>query len=139
MDFEEYRKKYFRDPAPEARYPLRGIHGATLYYPDYQAALHFFGQVFGPPAYVEGQHTHGWLIGDSWLTVFPAREGSPQNIEVPIYVESAKTVDQLYTAFITAGAKGDLPQETIMYRPVRMAIVTDPQGVTFNLVYEYNG
>ncbi len=137
MDFEEYRKKYYTDPPPDSLYQVRGIHGATLYYQDYQAALDFFQQVFGPPAYVEGELTHGWKLGSSWLTVFPARQGDPQNLEVPIYLQSAEEVDRLYTAFLAAGAKGAEPQNTLMYRPVRMAIVTDPFGVVFDLVYEF--
>jgi len=137
MDFEEYRKKYYRKPPPEPQYHLRGILGATLYYQDYPAALDFFQQVFGPPAYVEGEHTHGWQIGNSWLTVFPAQEGSPHNLEVPIYLQTAAEVDRLFAAFIAAGAQGDAPIDTLMYLPVRMAIVRDPQGVTFNLVYEH--
>jgi len=137
MDYKEYRRKYFTDPAPEPRYQVRGIHGATLFYEDYQAALHFFQQVFGPPAYVEGENTHGWKIGDSWLTVFPANQGSPQNIEVPIYLQTAEGVDRLYQACLTAGAHGNPPQDTLMYLPVRIAIVTDPFGVMFTLVHEY--
>jgi uncharacterized glyoxalase superfamily protein PhnB len=100
--------------------------------------LDFFRQVFGPPAYIEGQYTHGWKIGDSWLTVFPAQEGNPKNLEIPIYLQTAQEVDRLYDAFIEAGAQGDRPKDTIMYLPVRMAIVTDPFGVAFNLVFEYS-
>jgi len=137
MDFETYRKKYHVDPAPQPRYLLRGILGATLYYQDYPAALSFFEHVFGPPAYLEGENTHGWRIGDSWLTVFPAREDSSRNVEVPIYLQTPEEVDRLYAAFLAAGAKGEEPIDTLMYLPVRMAMVTDPQGVTFNLVYEY--
>lgn len=137
MDFEEYRKKYYADPPPEPRYQAAGIHGATLYYQDYPAALQFFREVFGPADYVEGEHTHGWKVGDSWLTVFPSKQGNPQNLEVPIYLQTAEEVDRLYAAFIDAGSQGSEPQETLMYRPVRMAIVTCPFGVVFDLVYEY--
>jgi uncharacterized glyoxalase superfamily protein PhnB len=137
MDFEEYRKKHFTDPVPVPRYQLHGIHGATLYYQDYQGALSFFRKVFGSPAYVEGENTHGWKIGNSWLTVFPARQGSPQNLEIPVYLQTAEEVDRLYTAFIDAGAHGTKPEDTLMYHRVRMAIVTDPFGAVFNLVYEY--
>lgn len=136
MDYQEYRRKNFTDPQPQQRYKTRGIHGATLYYQDYQAALHFFKEVFGPPAYVEGQYTHGWRIGDSWLTVFPAKQGNPQNLEVPIYLQAADEVDRLYAAFVAAGAQGTEPQETLMYLPVRIALVTDPFGVMFTLVFE---
>jgi len=138
MDYEEYRNKYYSDPTPEPRFKAKGIQGTTLYYQEYSSALDFFRQVFGPPAYIEGKHTHGWKIGDSWLTVFPAQEGSPKNIEIPIYLHAAQEVDRLYDAFMEAGAQGDKPKDTLMYLPVRMAIVTDPFGVIFNLVFEYS-
>ncbi len=136
MDFEEYRRKYYVDPAPEQKYQFQGIHGATLFYQDYSQALDFFRQVFGLPAYVEGEFTHGWRVGNSWLTVFPAKEGSPSNIEVPIYLQTPEEVDRIYRSFIAAGAQGDPPEDNLMYRPVRMTVVTDPFGVMFSLVCE---
>ena len=136
MDFEEYRRKYYVDPAPEQRYQFRGIHGATLFYQEYAQALAFFRQVFGEPAYVEGDFTHGWQIGGSWLTVFPAKGGNPGNIEVPIYLEVPEDVDRLYDAFLAAGAQGEPPENNLMYRPVRMSVMTDPFGVMFTLVCE---
>jgi uncharacterized glyoxalase superfamily protein PhnB len=136
MDFEEYRREYYLDPAPEQRYQFRGINGTTLFYQEYAQALAFFRQVFGEPAYVEGEFTHGWRIGGSWLTVFPSKEGNPGNIEVPIYLEVSEDVDRLYAAFIAAGAQGEPPENTLMYRPVRMTVVTDPFGVMFTLVCE---
>lgn len=137
MDFEEYRARYYADPPPEERFPFAGVRGATLYYQDYPAALAFFRQVLGEPVYVEGAYTHGWRIGESWLTVFPAKQGSPANLEVPIYLQRTEAVDALYAAFIEAGATGDPPLDTLMYVPVRMTVVTDPLGVMFTLVGEY--
>lgn len=134
MNYEEYRRKYFVDPAPQERFDAEGILGATLYYQDYQAALDFIRQIFGDPVYVEGENTHGWRIGRSWLSVFPAKEGGPSNTEIPIYLQSAEEVDRLYKAFLDAGATGEEPQNTLMYEPVRMAIVTDPFGATWDLV-----
>lgn len=134
MDYEEYRRRYFADPPPPERFEAQGILGATLYYQDYQGALAFLRQVFGDPVYVEGENTHGWRIGRSWLSVFPAKEGAPINIEIPLYLQRAADVDQLYAAFIEAGASGDEPQNTLIYEPVRMAIVTDPFGATWDLV-----
>jgi uncharacterized glyoxalase superfamily protein PhnB len=136
MDFEEYCKRFFTNPPPEQKYRFRGIVGATLFYHDYPGALVFLQQVFGEPAYIEGEFTHGWQVGDSWLTVFPAKEGSPTNIEVPIYLQSQEEVYKLYRAFIAAGAQGDPPIDTLMYRPVWMTVVTDPFGVQYVLVCE---
>jgi len=136
MDFEDYRARYYRDPLPEQRFPFVGVRGATLYYQAYPAALAFFRQVFGEPAYKEGEFTHGWRIGESWLTVFPANEGSPANLEVPVYLQTPEAVDALYAAFISAGAAGAPPQDTLMYVPVYMTVVTDPFGVMFTLVCE---
>lgn len=136
MDFEEYRARYYTDPPPQPEFPFAGIRGATLFYQDYPAALAFFRQVFGEPAYVEGEFTHGWRIGESWLTVFPAKAGSPANLEVPVYLQTPEAVDALYAAFIAAGATGEPPQDTLMYVPVHMTVVTDPFGVMFTLVCE---
>lgn len=134
MDYEEYRRNYFRDPPPAERFSIQGVLGATLYYEDYPAALDFITSIFGDPVYREGDNTHGWRLGRSWLTLFPSRAGSPANVEVPIYLQSAEELDRLYAAFIAAGAAGDPPQNTLMYQPVRLAILTDPFGVVWDLV-----
>ena len=134
MDYESYRKKYFVQPAPKPKYAFAGILGATLYYQDYAAALAFFEQVFGPPAYVEGEHTHGWQIGEGWLTVFPSRQGNPTNVEIPIYVQTPAEVDRLYAGFLAAGATGTAPEDVLMYQPVRSCILTDLFGVEFMIV-----
>ena len=136
MDFETYRKSFYTDPQPEPRFDLLGIHGATLYYEEYSAALDFYTRVFGPPDYREGEFTHGWRLGNSWLTLFPSKSGSPANMEVPLYLPTREAVDALYAGLIAAGAKGEPPAETLMYRPVYMAIVIDPFGVALELVCE---
>jgi hypothetical protein len=134
VDYEEYRRKFFRDPAPRERFFTHGVIGVTLYYEDYAPALSFITKVFGEPVYKEGNTTHGWRLGSSWLTVFPAKSGNPTNVEVPIYLKSVEELDKLHAAFIAAGAKGEDPQNTLMFEPVRMAILTDPFGVTWDLV-----
>jgi uncharacterized glyoxalase superfamily protein PhnB len=136
MDFNEYRSNYFANPAPTPRFDFRGIRGAAVYYQDYQAALAYFEQVFGPPGYVEGEFTHGWLLGDTWLTVFPAKEGAPSNVEVLLYLTSPEEVNRLQAAMFEAGGKGDPPVDTLMYAPVRIGMVTDPFGGVFTLVAE---
>ncbi|MFN2145203.1 MAG: VOC family protein [Anaerolineales bacterium] len=136
MDFDEYRSKYFADPAPEPKYNFQGIRGAAVYYQDYQAALAYFEQVFGPPSYVEGEFTHGWRLGDTWLTVFPAKEGVPANVEVLLYLKDASNVDRLHAAMLAAGGQGEDPVDTLMYAPVRIAMITDPFGGVFTLVAE---
>ena len=136
MDYEEYRQRYYTDPSPPQKFKFSGIQGATLFYQEYAQALAFFRQVFGEPAYVEGEFTHGWQLGRSWLTVFPAKEGSPTNLEVPIYLQTPQEVNRLYAAFTAAGAQGEPPSNTLMYTPVHMTVVTDPFGVQFTLVAE---
>jgi len=59
MNYEEYRKAYFTDPMPEARFGFNGSFGVTLYFEDYEAAVAFYSRVLGPPAYVEGKGTRG--------------------------------------------------------------------------------
>lgn len=134
MDFEEYRKKYFVDPQPAPRFKFSGILGTALYYQDYQAALDFYSTVLGPPAYIEGDNTHSWILGGTWLTLFPSKAGNPTNIEVPFHVETSNEVDRLYQAFIDAGAKGEEPINTLMGEPVRMCVLTDPFGVSISVV-----
>ena len=136
MDFEEYRRKYYTDPAPEPRFRFEGIRGAAVYYQDYPTALAFFEQVFGPPAYVEGEFTHGWRLGDTWLTVFPAKQGAPANTEVLIYLQDAGEVDRLFAAMTAAGATGEASVDTLMYVPVHIAVLSDPFGGQFTLVAE---
>ena len=130
MDYEAYRKRYFIDPAPQQRFNFKGLLGATLYYQDYQEALAFYTKVLGPPAYVEDENTHGWQVGETWLTLFPSKNGNPQNVEVPLYVDSPEEVDRLYQAFIASGAKGEPPDNNLMYEPVQICILTDPFGVS---------
>jgi uncharacterized glyoxalase superfamily protein PhnB len=129
MDYETYKKNYYVDPPPEPRFHFAGAWGATLYYEDYQKALDFYGEVLGPPAYIEGENTHGWRIGETWLTLFPSKKGNPQNIEVPFFVETPEEVDRLYEALIAAGAQGEPPVDTLMYHPVRACYLKDPFGV----------
>jgi hypothetical protein len=136
MDFEEYRRNYYTDPAPEPLFRFEGIRGAAVFYQEYAAALAFFEQVFGPPAYIEGEFTHGWRLGDTWLTIFPAKHGAPANTEVLIYLQSPEEVDRLYAAMTAAGATGEAPVDTLMYIRVHIALVRDPFGGQFTLVAE---
>ena len=134
MDFEEYKKKYFIYPQPTQKFNFAGILGTALFYQDYQAALEFYTKVLGPPAYIEGKNTHSWILGETWLTLFPSKEGNPTNIEVPFWVKNGEEVDILYQAFISAGAVGDPPINTLMGEPVRMCVLTDPFGVSISVV-----
>ncbi len=134
MDYEEYRNKYFVDPQPKQRFDFVGIHGVALYFEQYKEALTFYEKVLGPPNYIEGKFTHGWEVGNSLLTLFPSKARNPINVEVPFVVEKPEDVDELYQAFINAGATGDEPVDTLMYSNVRMAIVKDPFGVDIMIV-----
>jgi hypothetical protein len=136
MNFDEYKRAFYADPQPKSRYSFRGIHGASVHYQDYAAALLFLENIFGPPAYKEGEFTHGWKMGDTWLTAFPSKKGSAANMEIPIYLNNAADVDKLYQAFIESGSNGEAPADTLMYVPVRIAFVTDPFGVAWMLVCE---
>jgi len=97
-------------------------------------ALAFYTEVLGPPAHIEGEHTHSWTVGSTWLTVFPSKGGDPANVEVGFYVETPEEVDLLANAFISAGAKGEPPIDTMMHVPVRMSILTDPFGVSIAVI-----
>lgn len=134
MDYNTYRKKFFANPMPEQRFSFAGLFGATLFYQDYPAAMAFYNKVLGPPAYVEGEHTHSWKVGSTWLTLLPSKSGNPTNVEVGFYVETPEEVDRLAKAFIAAGAAGNPAIDTLMHIPVRMAILTDPFNVNLAVV-----
>ena len=80
MDYQTYQKNYFTDPPPEQRYNFTGNFGVTLFYQDYVAAITYYERVLGPPAYVEGDGTRGWRIGQGWLTLLKGKSGNPRNL-----------------------------------------------------------
>ena len=133
-DYEIYRKNYFVDPAPEPRFSMTRIGGMSLSIEDYEAGVAFYTQVLGPPAYVEGDDTHGWPIGTSWLTLFRAQKGRVDNVELQIEVASTDEVDRMIAALIEAGATAGLaPQDVLCYEPIRMGYVTDPFGTCLSV------
>lgn len=134
MDFDEYRRAYYADPEPEARFAFASTGGAVIFIEDYTAAIAYYRSVLGEPAYVEGEHTHGWRIGDSWLTIFPSRSGGPVNTEVQLLMESPEEAERLQAALIAAGGSGPEPTDQLMYEPIRSCPVTDPFGTDL-LVY----
>jgi catechol 2,3-dioxygenase-like lactoylglutathione lyase family enzyme len=134
MDYNAYRRAYFTDPPPEARFDLTGIHGATLFFSDFERAVEFYTAVLGTPGYVEGPGTVGWRLGDTWLTLLAGGEVAPRNVEVPIVASTPAEAERLQAAFIDAGATGTHPQDGLMYVPVRLCPVTDPFGASL-LIY----
>ena len=128
MNYEEYRDAYFVTPAPEPRYRFDGSFGVTLFYEDYDAAVEYYRQVLGPPAYVEGTGTRGWSIGSGWLTLLRGDSGNPRNVEVTFQAESPAEAERLQRAFVEAGGKGPAPTDQLMYEPIRYCPVRDPFG-----------
>jgi hypothetical protein len=45
MAYETCRQSYFTDPPPGVRFAFGGIHGATLFFNDYTAAVDYFQRV----------------------------------------------------------------------------------------------
>jgi len=131
MDYETYHKKFFSSPAPAQHFAFKGLHGITLFYVDYSEAVAFFQQVLGKPAYVEGEFTHGWQIGSTWLTLLKGKNGNPRNVEVMIVMQTPQAVNRLAAAMISAGATADKPSDQLMYEPVHLCAVVDPFGVNF--------
>lgn len=134
MNYEEYKKAYFISPVPEPKFNILGIHGVALYFDDYEKALDYYTAVLGPPAYIEGQFTHGWPLGSTWLTLFPAKTGSPGNLDITILMPSSLEAERLQGAFIAAGGTGAPPSDQIMYQPIRMCPVKDPFGTEFLII-----
>ena len=129
MDYEAYQRKYYVTPAPEPRFNYRGLHGVTLYYQDYELAAAFYTQVLGNPAYVEGDSTRGWQVGETWLTLLRGKAGNPVNVEIQFVMETPAEAERLQQAFIAAGGSGPAPSDQLMYAPIRSCPVRDPFGV----------
>ncbi|MBD3257149.1 hypothetical protein GF377_01855 [candidate division GN15 bacterium] len=134
MDYQSYRRAYFVEPSPNPRYKFSGTFAVTLYFEDYTAAVEYYTQVFGPPAYVEGASTRGWPIGEGWLTLLEGKDGNPRNVEVAFWMPSADEAERLQRAFIKAGGEGVVPTDELMYEPVRFCPVTDPFGTELLVV-----
>ncbi|MBK5108147.1 MAG: hypothetical protein JJE12_08440 [Anaerolineales bacterium] len=138
MDYESYRDKYFTIPAPEPRYKFLGMHGITLYFEQYEAAVSYYSEVLGEPAYVEGSGTRGWRLGNTWLTLLKGKTGNPQNMEMNIVMQTSDEADRLQAAFIKAGGAGEDPSDELMYEPVRFCSVQDPFGTQILIICPLN-
>ncbi len=134
MDYETYREKNFTSPAPEQRFNFRGLHGTTLYFSDYEAAVSYYTQVLGEPAYAEGSGTRGWQLGGTWLTLLKGKAGNPQNMELNIIMQTPEEAERLQSAFISAGGHGEAPSDELMYEPVRYCAAQDPFGTNILII-----
>lgn len=130
MDYETYKQRYYRRPLPKQRFRFVGLHGVTLFFEAYEAAVEFYTAVFGPPAYAEGEFTKGWQIGNTWLTLLKGNSGAPRNVEVAIVVQSPIEAERLQKAFVDAGGSAVAPSDQLMYVPIRSCPVTDPFGTS---------
>ena len=139
MDHEEYQQNYFIQPPPRSHYRFSGRFYSTLYYEDYEAAVAFYSQVLGIPAYQEGEGTRGWQIGSGWLTLLRGRSGNPKNMELMIEVESVEEAENLHGSLLRAGASGAAPVDQVMYGPVRYCQATDPFGVELVIFCQRQG
>lgn len=134
MNYESYRQQFFVTPAVEPRFEFRGIHGATLFFQNYETAVVYYTAVLGPPNYVEGSGTRGWQLGQTWLTLLKGNKGNPQNVEVPLVMQTPAEAERLQAAFIKAGGQGEAPSDQLMYEPVRFCPVQDPFGTAILII-----
>jgi uncharacterized glyoxalase superfamily protein PhnB len=111
----------------------------SFYVKDYETAIAFYTQVFGPPQ-SDKPRIKGWKLGDTWLTLFPSTdmghdpEANPRNAEFAIQVATPEQVDALYHALLEAGAKVCMePKDTEMYDPMRFCCVDDPVGIRIDV------
>ena len=122
-------------------YNIIGLNYVTMYLKDYEEAVAFYTQIFGPPPTnaPNGLLLWGWQLGSTWLTIFPSQEGTqpdsnPRNAEFAIQVGTPADVDRLHAAFIAAGAKDAwTPENTEMYEPMRFSCVDDPFGMRIDV------
>jgi len=134
MDYQAYRKAYFTEPRPHPRYLFIGSFGVTLYFEEFDAAVHYYRTVLGPPAYVEGDGARGWTIGSGWLTLLRSTSGNPTNVEVTLQMQTPDQAEQMQLAFIQAGGKGPPPSDQLMYELIRFCPVRDPFGTELLIV-----
>ncbi len=134
MDYPTYRQRYFVEPTPRPRFNYSGMLGITLFFQDYAPAVAYYESVLGPPAYVERDDTHGWQVGETWLTLLRGRQGNPTNVEVAFVMQTPHDAEQLQQAFIAAGGSGPPPKDELMYIPIHSCPVQDPFG-TMLLIY----
>ena len=139
MNYEEYRSSFFVDPEPEPRFGFSGAFGSVMYYEDYEAAVQYYTDALGPPAYVEGKSTRGWPIGNGWLTLLRGQNGSPKNAEIIYEVDTPAEAEALQQALIAAGGQGPEPTDEFMYIPIRACPVEDPFGVGMMIVSALEG
>ena len=139
MDYETYRKKYFVTPAPPQRFECVGLHGMTLYFAEFTAAVDYYERVLGSPAYVEGTDTRGWRLGNTWLTLLDVESGSPRNMEVTIVMPTPAEAERLHAAFLDAGGTGSPPSDQLMYEPIRYCPVQDPFGTDILILSQLPG
>lgn len=139
MDYDAYRSQFFADPVPQPRFDFAGLHGLTLYFADYAAAVAYYERVLGPPGYVEGDGTRGWQMGATWLTLLKGTAGSPQNVEVMIVMQTPSAAERLQSAFVEAGGVGEAPSDQLMYEPVRYCAVRDPFGTNILITSPLHG
>jgi hypothetical protein len=134
MDYDTYRKRFFANPIPQPRFQFAGLHGAVLYFSEHAEAIAYYQRVLGPPAYVEGEGTRGWQIGNTWLTLLKSQAGNPQNVEVVFVMNSPEEAERLQAAFIRAGGVGEAPSDQLMYEPVRYCPARDPFGTNILII-----
>ena len=134
MNYEEYKKAYFADPQPEPKFEFAGLYGFSLFIEEYEAAVAYYTLVLGPPAYVEGDFTKGWRIGEAWLTLFPSKSGAPRNADFQILMKTPAEAEKLQKAFIEAGGQGKAPSDDLMYEPLHFCNVRDPFGTNILIV-----
>lgn len=128
MNYLEYREAFYVKPAPAPRFQFAGTFGTTLFFAEYDAAIAYYSQVLGDPAYVEDKDTKGWQIGAGWLTLLRGQSGNPENVEVQFWVDTPEEAERLQSAFIEAGGTGSPPSDQLMYVPIRSCQVRDPFG-----------
>jgi len=108
----------------------------TVYVNDFEAAVAFYSKAFGEPEYSEDRdRILGWKMGATYLTVMTADpDRNPCNAEFAIQVARPEEVDLLHRTLVEAGATGFWDaRDTVMYQPMRYAVVDDPFGVRIDI------
>jgi hypothetical protein len=118
---------------------IAGVEYPSFYVEDMAQADAFWSSICGPCTFTE-DNLLGWKLGDTWITIFPAKFGpkkdtDPCNTEFAIRVKTPADVDRLYDRMIALGSKEySKPADTWMYKRMRFSCLDTPFGVRIDII-----
>ena len=118
---------------------IAGTAYPSFYVEDMDQANAFWSGICGPCTSTE-ENLLGWKLGDTWITIFPAKFGphkdsGPKSTEFAIRVKTPEDVDRLYDRMIELGATHfSKPEDTWMYSRMRFSCLDAPWGARIDII-----